>query len=78
MFRRLQWANQRVMQVNLLLLMAVVFLPFPTRLLAEAIHNDDAERAAVIFYGLSLLVIQILLSALWAIVARDFPFCSRA
>ena len=71
MFRRLQSANQRVMQVNLLLLMAVVFLPFPTRLLAEAIHNEDAERAAVIFYGLSLLVIQILLSALWAIVARD-------
>ncbi len=71
MFRRLQWANQRVMQVNLLLLMAVVFLPFPTRLLAEAIHNEDAERAAVIFYGLSLLVIQVLLSVLWAIVARD-------
>ena len=70
-FRRLQFANQRVMQVNLLLLMAVAFLPFPTRLLAQAIHSEDAERAAVIFYGTSLLAIQILLSALWAIVARD-------
>jgi TMEM175 potassium channel family protein len=34
-FRRLRYANNRVMQVNLLLLMAVSFLPFPTRLVAE-------------------------------------------
>jgi uncharacterized membrane protein len=70
-FRRVQYANQRVMQVNLLLLMAVAFLPFPTRLVAEAIRNPDAERAAVIFYGAWLLVIALLYSALWATVASD-------
>ena len=35
-FRRLQYANRRVMLINLLLLMAVAFLPFPTKLMAEA------------------------------------------
>jgi uncharacterized membrane protein len=70
-FRRVQYANRRVMQVNLLLLLAVAFLPFPTRLVAEAIRNPDAERAAVIFYGGWLLVISLLLSALWASVASD-------
>ncbi len=70
-FRRLQYANTRLMLVNLLLLMAVSFLPFPTSLMAEAIHNTDAERAAVIFYGGTLLVISSLLSALWGSVARD-------
>ena len=70
-FRRLAYANDRVMQLNLLLLMAVSFLPFPTRLIAEAIHDTDAERAAVIFYGASLLTISILLSALWGAVVRD-------
>jgi TMEM175 potassium channel family protein len=70
-FRRVQYANRRVMEVNLLLLMAVAFLPFPTRLVAEAIRNTDAERAAVIFYGASLLVIALLYSALWATVASD-------
>ena len=70
-FRRLQYANSRVMRLNLLLLMAVSFLPYPTRLIAEAIHDDDAERAAVIFYGGSLLVISLLLGALWGSVARD-------
>ena len=70
-FRRLQFANTSLMLINLLLLMAVSFLPFPTKLLAEAIHNSDAERAAVIFYGGSLLVISCLISALWGSVARD-------
>ena len=71
LFRRLQFANSTVMRINLALLMAVSFLPYPTRLVAEAIHNDSAERAAVMFYGLSLLAISLLYSALWTAVARD-------
>jgi uncharacterized membrane protein len=71
MFRRLRFANGRLMQLNLLLLMAVSFLPFPTRLMAEAIQDAEAERAAVIFYGATLLVISGLLSAIWGVVARD-------
>jgi uncharacterized membrane protein len=70
-FRRLRYANSWVMRINLALLMAVSFLPFPTKLLAEAIHETDAERAAVIFYGAILLVISLLLSALWGVVARN-------
>jgi TMEM175 potassium channel family protein len=70
-FRRVQYANRRVMEINLLLLMAVAFLPFPTSLVAEAIRHADAERAAVIFYGASLLVISLLYSALWRAVASD-------
>ena len=70
-FRRLQYANRELMLINLLLLMAVSFLPFPTKLMAEAIHNTDAERAAVIFYGGTLLAISLLLSLLWGSIARD-------
>jgi uncharacterized membrane protein len=70
-FRRLQYANDRVMRVNLLLLMGVAFLPFPTRLVADAIRDESAERAAAVFYGASLLAIALLFSALWAAVASD-------
>jgi uncharacterized membrane protein len=70
-FRRLRHANNRVMRINLLLLMAVSFLPYPTRLVAEAIRDESAERAAAIFYGACLLAIALLFSALWAAVARD-------
>jgi uncharacterized membrane protein len=71
-FRRLQYANTAVMRINLALLMAVAFLPFPTRLVAEAMHQPEgSERVAVIFYGASLLVISLLFSALWRAVASD-------
>ncbi len=70
-FRRLRYANNRVMRINLLLLMAVSFLPFPTKLVSEAIHDVSAERAAAIFYGTALLAIALLFSALWGAVATD-------
>lgn len=70
-FRRLRYVNDAVMRVNLLLLMVVAFLPFPTRLAAEAIGDADAERAAVIFYGSTLLVISILFWILWRAVLSD-------
>jgi uncharacterized membrane protein len=70
-FRRFLYVDSGVMRLNLLLLMAVSFLPFPTRLAAEAVDVTDAERAAVIFYGATLLVISLLISALWAVAARD-------
>ncbi len=63
--------NDRVMRINLLVLMAVSFLPFPTGLVADAIRDQSAERAAAIFYGLSLLVIALVFGALWGAVARD-------
>jgi uncharacterized membrane protein len=71
LFSRLRYASRRVMQVNLLLLMAVSFLPFPTGLMAEAIRHSDAERAAVLFYGANLFVIQALVGALWTVASRD-------
>jgi TMEM175 potassium channel family protein len=70
-FRRLRYANNVVMRINLILLMAVSFLPFPTRLVAEAINISSAERAAVIIYGASLLGISILFGVLSFAIARD-------
>ena len=70
-FRRLQYANRELMLTNLLLLMAVAFLPFPTKLMAEAIHDTGAARAAAVFYGAALLAISLLVRLLWASAVRD-------
>src|SRR5438445_9723588 len=61
----------RVMRLRRLVQLWVAFLPCPTRLIAEAIHDREAERAAVIFYGASLLAISLLLGALWCSAARN-------
>jgi uncharacterized membrane protein len=69
-FRRLASADGVVMRFNILLLMLVSFLPFPTKLVAEAIDRTTAaERAAVIFFGLVLLATSVVTSALWRYVA---------
>ena len=67
-FARLRFVDSTLMRLNLLLLMAASFLPFPTRLMADAILTTSAERAAVIFYGSTLMVILLLLAAMWRAV----------
>jgi uncharacterized membrane protein len=52
------------LRLNLLVLLAVVFLPFPTKLVADALHETSGERVYVTLYGLTLLAIRLLGSAL--------------
>ena len=56
--------DQLFLRLNLLVLLAVVFLPFPTRLVADALHNTSGERVYVTMYGLTLLAIRLLGSLL--------------
>jgi uncharacterized membrane protein len=58
--------DQLFLRLNLFLLLVVVLLPFPTRLIAEALNNTSGERVYVTMYGLTLLAIRLLGSALAA------------
>jgi uncharacterized membrane protein len=62
LFSRLRFVDPTLLRLNLLLLMTAAFLPFPTSVLARALHADDtAERTAVVFYGAAALVIELVL-----------------
>jgi TMEM175 potassium channel family protein len=64
LFSRLRFIDPTLLRLNLLLLMTAAFLPFPTSVLAQALHHGDtAERTAVVFYGAAALVIELLLRA---------------
>jgi uncharacterized membrane protein len=63
MSHRLQYVDGILMRLNLLLLLSVSLLPFPTRLVAEGIHELSEERVFVPMYGLTLLAIRLLLFA---------------
>ena len=58
------------LRLNLLLLMVVAFVPFPTRLLAEHLDATEAERVAVTFYGVTLLLVSVLIAVLWHYAAK--------
>jgi uncharacterized membrane protein len=64
-------ADPLFLRLNLLVLLVVVFLPFPTRLVAEALHDTSGERVYVTMYGLTLLVIRILGFALDAYARHE-------
>ena len=61
----LHHADAILLRLNMLLLLVVAFLPFPTRLLAESVEHEDAGRVATAFYGLTLVAALAVLSALW-------------
>ena len=71
-FSSLRAVSPLTMKVNLLLLMAIAFLPFPTAVMAtDILGTDGGTRVAVVFYGLSLLLCRVLISWLWWQCRRD-------
>jgi TMEM175 potassium channel family protein len=65
LFVRLKGVDQTMMQLNVVLLMVVSFLPFPTGVLAGALHaSNRAERVAIGVYGATLWASQLLFAAL--------------
>ena len=58
-------------RLNLLLLLFVSFLPYPTRLLAEYTGEESGERVAVTLYGVNLLLAAVLVSVLWRYSVRE-------
>jgi uncharacterized membrane protein len=67
---QLDGVDATFLRLNLLLLLFVSFLPFPTRLLAEHLDAEAAERVAVTVYGLNLLFCSATLAGLWAWAGR--------
>jgi hypothetical protein len=49
----------------------VSILPFPTRLVAEHVRAEEAERVATTIYGINLLLASGLVDVLWRYAARE-------
>ena len=67
----LRAADGVLYRLNLLVLLVVSFLPFPTRLVGEFVENPDAERVASAFYGLTLLALSLVPTLFMLHVARN-------
>ena len=62
------------MRLNLVLLLFCAFLPFPTRMMSEWAGNLPAERVAVVFYGVVLLMMTLMLMVLGRHAEREGLF----
>lgn len=69
---RLERVDTVLLRLNLLFLLLVAFLPFPTRLVASGLEETIApERVATVLYGLTLLSIQVMFFAMDAYTRRE-------
>ena len=63
-------ADSVLIRLNLLLLLVVSFIPFPTKLLGEYVHESDPERIAATLYGINLLLSVVMVSVTWRYAVR--------
>lgn len=66
----LDHADAAFHRLNLLLLLFVSFLPFPTKLLGEFVHETEPERVAATLYGINLLLTFSMVTVLWRYAVR--------
>ncbi|MCB0237491.1 MAG: DUF1211 domain-containing protein [Anaerolineae bacterium] len=65
-FRYIAFYDHRLLFINLLLLMTIAFIPFPTEVISEY-----GNRAATIFYALAMIPPCILSVTLWYYAAHN-------
>jgi uncharacterized membrane protein len=64
-FRDIKRVDQPLLGLNLLLLMCVAFLPFPTAVLATQLDNASGRLPATLLYGGTLTVTAVMFNILW-------------
>jgi uncharacterized membrane protein len=70
LFSRLRAIDATTVELNLLLLLFTAFLPFPTAILAEALRAaEHTAEIAVVLYGATVVVIELVLGILTRYVA---------
>ena len=70
MTEQLDHANSTFIRLNLILLLLVAFMPFPTRFLAQYISSEESERVAVALYGISFLLMLVMTILMWTYARR--------
>jgi hypothetical protein len=60
-----------VLFLNTVLLMDIAFLPFSASVLAKALRDDQGERTAVVFHGITFELAAILFNAIWGYATHD-------
>ena len=73
-FQTLRRYDNGLLWLNLLFLMSVVFMPFPTSVLAD--YGD--QNAGVVFYAASLTVVGLLQAALYYYASKDHRLIDSA
>jgi uncharacterized membrane protein len=84
-FMHLEHVDRGLLYLNLLLLMTIAFLPYPTGVLGQALAKGQGTRTAAVVYGVVMALNAYAWGGLWLYASRhrrllraDFPEGERA
>jgi uncharacterized membrane protein len=70
MFKLIARVTHGFLMLNVIFLMTISFLPFPTALVADYIRVPDARTAATVVYGLNMIAVAVMFNVVWRSAAR--------
>jgi uncharacterized membrane protein len=77
LFRDVERTDHVLIVLNLLLLMSIAFLPFPTAVLADYLQDSNHRLAAMLLYGGAFTFTAVLTNALWLYASRGRRLIDR-
>jgi len=69
-FSHFQKVDRNLIYLNLLLLMTIAFLPYPTGVLGQALARGEGERTAAVVYGSTMAANGLAWAGLWLYASR--------
>ena len=70
MFKDIVRVDHTLLVLNLLLLLGVAFVPFPTAVVAEYLRSGEHQVEAALVYGSTFVVIAVFFDSLWLYASR--------
>lgn len=71
LFTHITHIDTTLMLFNLLLLLIIIFVPFPTAFLAQSFTNPEQQRIAALLYNGVSIVMAICFNLVWGYAAKD-------
>jgi uncharacterized membrane protein len=72
-FHCIEYSDRTLLWLNLLLLMCIVFLPFPTAIVGKY----PLQQSSVVIYGCTVILTGLALEALWLYATIDFRLVDK-
>ncbi len=73
MFKDIERTDHTLKVLNMLLLLCISFIPFPTAVLAEYVRDGDQALAATLAYGLTFTITALVFNVMWLYAAFNRP-----
>ena len=71
MFKLFAKTNYPFLMLNVLFLMVLSFIPFPTALIADALKTHEGLVAATVVYSGTMFLMAVMFNAVWLYAAKD-------